>query len=116
MADEPWEDVPEIRERYDQEVPFSTFGGDWVVDRFWKATPHNATEALMSDEIFVEPVDNDEYAGYNLSGREIDVLNCRVQAGLSVRETARLLDMPRATVHRLERTALDKIRKILEQK
>ena len=99
---------------------------DWVFERQnTTATPQSELEAMMMAVPGEEPQpvvnhhgpdvwDNlDETIGVllELSDEEKQVMEARHVAGLSIRESAEALGLPKSTVHRIEQSALERIRR-----
>lgn len=107
--------------RYDKEIPSS----DWVLEKNSPAaTPDTDIQAVMETLPYDTVPDSKEtptlegrvmnIVETELSAEERDVIEATIFAGHSVRKSAEILGLPKSTVHRLQKSALDRIRKLLE--
>jgi DNA-directed RNA polymerase specialized sigma24 family protein len=115
-----WQDLAEAGlPRAAKEIPVP----DWQLEHRPTPTPSSELEALMmtAPGQNPEPVHNyndDTYTRLSeLLGVEIDlseleqsVLDCVFVAGLSIRDTSRVLGLPKSTVQRIKDTTLNRIR------
>jgi RNA polymerase sigma factor (sigma-70 family) len=108
--------------RYDNEIPAAT----WLLEQFAdRPVPETELQAIMetrpgepvptskqetrnTNERLADIVEND------LSEDERSVIEVTVFAGHSIRNAAKILGLPKTTVHRLKISALARIEKLLE--
>lgn len=130
---EEWVDQPLPRNV--NEIPI--VGRYWLLENPDGNRPESELQALMETEPYGTPkllvnhddglTDRDD-PGHSdsetdllgghwdaLSEQEQAVLDCMIVAGHSVRKTAEILGMPKSTVHRIKDSALNILRKRMEQ-
>jgi DNA-directed RNA polymerase specialized sigma24 family protein len=104
-----------------REIPAASLGGAWILDG--TSTPSSELEALMQTppggtvpEIAVDAQESpydalERYVGASLELTEFEeaVLDAKAIAGLSYRETAKLLGCSASTVHRTYTAILGRI-------
>lgn len=118
---ETWQDVlNEPERRYTNEIPLA--GRDWMLDGKDVVQPEPETDmqALMEAAPFTEPRTSSEHQREvnwliedlvdELTNAEKDIIELTVYAGHSIRFAAKVLGIPKSTVHRMKRSALDQIR------
>jgi RNA polymerase sigma factor (sigma-70 family) len=109
-------------DKHDRSIPVP----DWVINQTVGQQPAaNQLEALImtapgAHEPYIVPTEHQETwasldttlgVQLNLTEEERDILSARYVAGLTVRDTASILGIPKSTVSRIELSALDRIRK-----
>lgn len=116
---EPWEEVlDEKLPRNDKEIPI--VGRDWMLETDQPNNPQSEMQALMEASPGHEPVwEEPAETGIELlldtvlSEEEKSVIEATIFAGHSIRKASEILGMPKSTVHRLQQSALEKLRKEL---